>query len=82
MFLLTKQFSHTMKVHRDVLSKSKWFEAALGGGFREAEDQAIDLPEEEPSIFHFVVAFLYEHRYEPIQPMESVLRKLIALLLR
>lgn len=35
----------------------------------------IDLPEEEPGIFHFVVAFLYEGRFEPIQPITSALSK-------
>lgn len=64
-----------MKVHRDVLIRSKWFEKALCGNFKEADDQVIDLPEEEPGIFHFVVAFLYEARFEPIQPITSVLRK-------
>ncbi|RYP34975.1 hypothetical protein DL767_004052 [Monosporascus sp. MG133] len=56
-----------------VLLKAEYFRKALCGGFRESEAQAIDLPEEDPAIFHFVVAFLYEERYVPILPVASVL---------
>lgn len=37
--------------------------------------QQIDLPEEDPALFHFLVAFLYEKRFEPIAPVASVLGK-------
>ncbi|KAM0559722.1 hypothetical protein ACHAPJ_004246 [Fusarium lateritium] len=60
-------------VHRDILIQAEWFEKALCGGFREANEQVIDLPEEDPAIFHFLVAFLYEGRFEPIKPAASVL---------
>jgi hypothetical protein len=60
-------------VHRDILTKSEYFRKALDGEFREAEDQAIDLPEEDPAIFSFVVAFLYEGTYVPIKTAASVL---------
>ncbi|RYP56540.1 hypothetical protein DL771_011859 [Monosporascus sp. 5C6A] len=56
-----------------VLLKAEYFRKALCGEFRESEAQAIDLPEEDPAIFHFVVAFLYEERYVPIVPVASVL---------
>ncbi|EEU46005.1 uncharacterized protein NECHADRAFT_100078 [Fusarium vanettenii 77-13-4] len=52
---------------------AEWFRKALCGEFREAEEQVIDLPEEDPAIFHFLVAFLYEGRFEPIRPAASAL---------
>ena len=63
-------------VHRDILTKSEYFRKALDGEFREAEDQAMDLPEEDPAIFSFVVAFLYEEKYVPIKPIATVLGEL------
>jgi hypothetical protein len=61
------------QVHKNVLLKSEYFEKALCGKFRESDTQSIDLPEENPAIFHFLVAYLYEGRYEPIKPAASVL---------
>lgn len=60
-------------IHRDILTRSEYFRKALYGDFREAEDQAVDLPEEDPAIFSFVVAFLYEGTYVPIKSAASVL---------
>ncbi|KAH6666565.1 hypothetical protein B0J14DRAFT_194351 [Halenospora varia] len=60
-------------VHREILRKSEYFRKALDGEFREASDQAIDLPEEDPSIFSFVVAYLYEEKFIPIKPIARVL---------
>ncbi|KAG5754521.1 hypothetical protein H9Q70_002872 [Fusarium xylarioides] len=60
-------------VHKDILVQAEWFQKALCGNFREASEQFIDLPEEDPAIFHFLVAFLYEGCYEPIKPAASVL---------
>jgi hypothetical protein len=60
-------------IHRDVLLKGEYFRKALEGSFSEAEKQAVDLPEEDPSIFSFVVAFLYEGSYVPIKPLSAVL---------
>ncbi|TVY82678.1 hypothetical protein LSUE1_G001810 [Lachnellula suecica] len=60
-------------VHREILRKSEYFRKALDGEFREAENQAIDLPEEDPSIFSFVVAYLYEEKFVPIKPIATVL---------
>lgn len=65
--------AEVFSVHRDILTKSEYFRKALDGEFREAEDQAIDLPEEDPAIFSFVVAFLYEGTYVPIKAAASVL---------
>lgn len=64
------------QVHKNVLLKSEYFEKALCGEFRESGTQSIDLPEENPAIFHFLIAYLYEGRYEPIKPAASVLSKL------
>ncbi|KAG0650661.1 hypothetical protein D0Z07_2533 [Hyphodiscus hymeniophilus] len=65
--------AEVFSVHRDVLIKSEYFRMALDGEFREADDQAIDLPEEDPAIFSFVIAFLYEGTYVPIKTAASVL---------
>lgn len=60
-------------VHKAVLTKSEYFSKALDGDFKEADQQAIDLPEEDPAIFSFVVAYLYEGKFMPIKPISSVL---------
>lgn len=65
--------AETFYVHRDVLTKAEYFRRALDGQFKESQDQAIDLPEEDPAIFSFVVAFLYEDSYEPIKPVAKAL---------
>lgn len=39
----------------------------------ETAAQKIDLPDEDPAIFHFIVAFLYENSYAPTKPLSSVL---------
>ena len=62
-------------MHKHILLKSRYFERALCGDFRESGTQSIDLPEENPAIFHFLVAFLYEGKYDPIKPVASVLSK-------
>ncbi|KAH8792573.1 hypothetical protein BGZ57DRAFT_750520 [Hyaloscypha finlandica] len=65
--------AETFPIHKDILTKSEYFRKALDGEFREAGDQAIDLPEEDPDIFSFVVAFLYEEKFVPIKPMAMAL---------
>jgi hypothetical protein len=64
-------------VHRDILTKSEYFRKMINGGFLEGEEQSIDLPEEDPAIFHFVVAYLYEAKFVPIKPIASVLSKFL-----
>lgn len=66
-------YAETFYVHRDVLVKSEYFRKALNGDFQEAERQAIDLPEEETAIFSFLVAYLYEGKYEPIRSVADAL---------
>ncbi|KAF4467449.1 helicase polq [Fusarium albosuccineum] len=63
----------TFYVHRDILTRAEWFRKALCGDFKEAGEQVIDLPEEDPAVFHFLIAFLYEGRFEPIRPAASAL---------
>ncbi|KAI1107772.1 hypothetical protein F4804DRAFT_120 [Jackrogersella minutella] len=63
----------TFYVHKSVLLKAEFFRKALCGEFRESEAQAMELPEEDPAIFHFVVAFLYENKYVPIKAAATVL---------
>ncbi|GKT42199.1 uncharacterized protein ColSpa_02380 [Colletotrichum spaethianum] len=60
-------------VHRDVLLTTDYFRKALCGDFREAEAQSMDFPEEDPAIFHFLVAFLYQRSFVPIMPAASAL---------
>ena len=39
----------------------------------EAAAQTLDLPEEDPAIFHFLVAYLYENAYVPTKSLSTVL---------
>lgn len=39
----------------------------------EASNQTLDLPEEDPAIFHFLVAYLYENTYKPTTSLSTVL---------
>ncbi|WYZ34800.1 hypothetical protein EsH8_I_001076 [Colletotrichum jinshuiense] len=61
------------QVHRDILITTEYFRKALCGDFREAEAQSMDFPEEDPAIFHFLVAFLYQRSFVPIKPAASAL---------
>lgn len=60
-------------MHKDILTKSEFFKNALDGRFKEADEQAVDLPEEDPALFSFVVAYLYEGQYSPIKTAADVL---------
>lgn len=60
-------------VHKDILTKSEYFRKALDGDFREAEEQAIDLPEEDPAIFSFIIAYLYEEKFVPVKTLSTAL---------
>ncbi len=53
--------------------KSEYFRKALSGAFKESEYQRVELPEEDPAIFHFLIAYLYEGIYDPIKPVASIL---------
>ncbi|KAF3015532.1 hypothetical protein E8E14_001266 [Neopestalotiopsis sp. 37M] len=65
--------AQTFYVHKNILIKTDYFRKALCGSFKEAATQSISLPEEDPAIFHFIVAFLYEDKYVPIKPIASAL---------
>lgn len=65
--------AETFYVHKDILTKSEFFRNALDGRFREADEQAVDLPEEDPALFSFVVAYLYEGKFSPIKPAADAL---------
>ena len=58
-----------------MLLKIEYFRKALCGKFSEAGSQSMDLPEEDPAVFHFLVAFLYEGTYVPITPLGMALGK-------
>lgn len=40
---------------------SKFFRMALNGGFKEAANYSVDLPEDEPKLFQVIVDWMYEH---------------------
>ncbi|KAK0729171.1 hypothetical protein B0T21DRAFT_413264 [Apiosordaria backusii] len=63
----------TFYVHKHILIKYEYFEKALCGSFKESETQSIELPEEDPAIFHFIVSYFYEGRYDPIKPLAAML---------
>ncbi|KAI9640798.1 hypothetical protein NHQ30_010638, partial [Ciborinia camelliae] len=65
--------AETFHVHRDILTKSEYFRKALDGEFKEAAAQAIDLPEEDPTLFEFIIAFLYESKYCPLRPVADII---------
>lgn len=65
--------AETFYVHRDILIRSEYFRKALSGEFKEASAQAIDLPEEDPSLFEFLIAFLYESKYCPLRPVAEII---------
>lgn len=67
--------NESFQIHKHILMKSEWFRKTLSGEFREKDEQAVDLPEEDPAVFHFIVAYLYEERYTPIRPIATVLGK-------
>ncbi|KAI9699791.1 MAG: vesicle coat component [Candelina mexicana] len=47
-------------LHRDLLcARSKYFKAALGGDFKEAQDKAISYPDEDPAVFGLFISWLY-----------------------
>lgn len=50
-------------VHKDTLCQLPFFEAALSGGFKEAADQAITLPDDYPSHVSALLEFLYTGSY-------------------
>ena len=70
---MSRTYSHPTQVHRDILTQYEYFEKALCGGFLESRDQALHFPDDDPGIFHFLVAYIYEGRYDPIKPVSSVL---------
>ncbi|KAK4205315.1 hypothetical protein QBC40DRAFT_50752 [Triangularia verruculosa] len=69
----TSPHTETFYVHKHILTKYEYFEKALCGSFKESETQSIELPEEDPAIFHFLVSYFYEGRYDPIKPLAAVL---------
>jgi hypothetical protein len=52
---------------------------ALCGPYLESNNQTLTFPDEDPGIFHFLVAYVYEGRYDPIKPIASVLSKPVPL---
>lgn len=50
-------------VHKDTLCQLSFFQAALTGGFKEASEQVITLPEDNSSHVSALVEFLYTGNY-------------------
>jgi hypothetical protein len=51
--------------HEDVLRQSPFFDAACRGGFFDAQNRRISLPEEEPEVFSAILEYLYKGDYFP-----------------
>lgn len=49
-----------------MLKEEEYFKTALEGRFIESSNQAMDFPEEDPTVFSFIVAWLYEHDFKPL----------------
>lgn len=49
--------------HKDTLCQLPFFQAALSGGFKEASEQVITLPEDKPSHVSALIEFLYTGNY-------------------
>lgn len=52
-----------LNVSQEILCRLPFFRAALQGNFREASEQAINMPEDEPQDVIALVEFLYTGRY-------------------
>lgn len=50
-------------VHKDTLCQLPFFQAALSGGFKEAAEQVIALPEDNPNHVSALIEFLYTGNY-------------------
>lgn len=50
-------------VHQDTLCKLPFFQAALQGGFKEASEKAIVMPEDDPNSVAALIEFLYTGNY-------------------
>jgi hypothetical protein len=56
-------------IHKDLLTKqSEYFNSALNGKFKEAEENSIHLEEESPATFDLLVGWLYQGRIPAIGP--------------
>lgn len=56
-------------IHKDLLTKqSEFFDKALNGKFKEAEENSIYLEEESPAAFDLLVGWLYQGRIPVIGP--------------
>lgn len=56
-------------IHKDLLTKqSEFFDRALNGKFKEAEENSIYLEEESPAAFDLLVGWLYQGRIPVIGP--------------
>lgn len=61
-----------LNVHQDTLCQLPFFKAALMGGFREASDQAIKMPEDDPEHLSALIEFLYTGNYTYQYERQSV----------
>lgn len=51
------------RAHQDTLCQLPFFKAALLGGFKEASEQAINMPEDDPSHISALIEFMYTGNY-------------------
>lgn len=57
--------ARTFLAHKGILCKSPFFSCALNGSFREARENTVMLPEDDPKIFSSVLEYLYAEEYSP-----------------
>lgn len=55
--------SRTFSVHSDLLTaESERFTNSLPGGFKEAKDRTLDIEDEDPELFGFLVEYIYRNQ--------------------
>lgn len=52
------------------------FAKMIDGGFKEAYEQVIDLPDDDPAVISLMIAYLYEGNYVPIKPAADAIGRL------
>jgi hypothetical protein len=55
----------TFRAHKAILCKSPFFNCALNGSFKEARENMVKLPEDDPKIFSSILEYLYGDEYSP-----------------
>lgn len=69
--LIVGKESIVFHAYENILCRLPFFRAALKGGFKEAADKTIRMPDDEPDTVSALLEYLYIHRYTyPYHPKE------------